>query len=227
MAKSRRKSKPGAETPGWVWMLFGLTLGLAVAVGVYLSGARPSPRSAFSAPKPTRASSGSASRSRKPGQGLRADTQSASAAERLRAAGAHGGSSTPPATPSRAGAAKAAARSSGGTEFDFYKILPHYEVTVPRAEAGKQPALPAPAPVETPGPYLLQAGSFRSFGEADRLKASLALLGIESQIEKARVGDDEYHRVQIGPIANLDRLNQLRNQLRKAGIDALVMRAGD
>jgi cell division protein FtsN len=205
-------------------MLFGLTLGLAVAVGVYLSGAKPRADAPLSASKPSRPASpsGSVPKDRRPAQASRDDAQ------RPAAALGTGGGSSAPAKSARTGEAKAAARGTGGTEFDFYKILPNYEVAVPQADPGKAPALPAPSPpVDTPGQYLLQAGSFRSFGEADRLKASLALLGIESQIEKARVGDDEYHRVQIGPIADLDKLNQLRNQLRKAGIDALVMRAND
>ena len=44
MARRNRHSSRNASTPGWVWMLFGLSLGLVVAIGVYLrppSAARP------------------------------------------------------------------------------------------------------------------------------------------------------------------------------------------
>ena len=58
--------------------------------------------------------------------------------------------------------------------FDFYTILPEMEVVVPdvRDKAGRT------TPVDKPGTYFLQAGSFRSFTEADNLKAQLALLGV-------------------------------------------------
>ncbi len=43
MAKRKRKRKTAKNTgyPGWVWMLFGLAIGLAVAAGVYMQGPRP------------------------------------------------------------------------------------------------------------------------------------------------------------------------------------------
>ena len=52
--------------------------------------------------------------------------------------------------------------------------------------------------------------------DADRRQASLALLGIESRIQRVTVDDDVYHRVRIGPISNLDSLNRMRKQLRDA-----------
>jgi cell division protein FtsN len=124
--------------------------------------------------------------------------------------------------------------------------LPQYEVVVPEVEtvaptpqaarasaagsatsgASGASATPVPA-VEAPGQYILQAGSFRSHGEADRMQASLALLGIESRIQKVTIDDDEFHRVRVGPIDDLETLNRVRNQLRAAGINALVMRMNE
>jgi len=36
-----------------------------------------------------------------------------------------------------------------------------------------------------------------------------------------------YHRVRIGPIGDLDKLNLIRNQLRQENIDVLRIRLGD
>ncbi len=79
-------------------------------------------------------------------------------------------------------------------------------------------------PIEEPGSYVLQAASFNNLEDADRLQASLALLGIESRIQRVTIDDDIYHRVRIGPITDLDALNRIRGQLRNARIDPLLMK---
>ena len=40
--------------------------------------------------------------------------------------------------------------------------------------------------------------------DADRLQASLALLGFESHVQRVTIDDDVFHRVRIGPIGDLD-----------------------
>src|SRR5262245_60814849 len=49
MARRNRNSSRNKSAPGWVWMLFGLSLGLIVAIGVYLR-APSAPRAARAAP---------------------------------------------------------------------------------------------------------------------------------------------------------------------------------
>jgi cell division protein FtsN len=75
--------------------------------------------------------------------------------------------------------------------------------------------------------YVLQVGSFTNFADADRRRAQLALQGIESKIERVTIADKTYHRVRIGPIDDLERLNTLRTRLHKAGMDVLRIRLGD
>src|SRR5690606_16248100 len=124
---------------------------------------------------------------------------------------------TQPAEP-----APAASASGSEPRFDFYEILPQYEVLVPdEVETVARPAAPA-APVATPGSYVLQTGSFRSHADADRMKASLALLGVESRIQQVAIDAGEFHRVRIGPINDLDELNRIRGLLRQAGIESLM-----
>ncbi|MCP3871473.1 MAG: hypothetical protein GY703_25885 [Gammaproteobacteria bacterium] len=116
--------------------------------------------------------------------------------------------------------------------FDFYTILPEMEVVVPepKPEPRNEPApdstvstakKPAPA---APGRYVLQMGSFRSFSDADRLKASLALVGIEADIQKVKInGGDTFHRVRSGPHSEA-RINALRARLKQNNISSLVIR---
>jgi len=110
--------------------------------------------------------------------------------------------------------------------FTFYDMLPSFEVVIPEEDLVVVPNKPLAA-VDRPGIYVLQAGSFSSFDDADRRKAQLALLGIESGIQKVTVDEKVYHRIRIGPIDSLDRLNTLRSQLRGAEIDAMVIRVGE
>ncbi|HKE44877.1 MAG TPA: SPOR domain-containing protein [Steroidobacteraceae bacterium] len=113
-----------------------------------------------------------------------------------------------------------------GQKYDFYQMLPKFEVVVPEREKAEA-ADAKPAPIERPGAYVLQAGSYRNYADADRVRAQLALLGVESKVQKVSVDNDTWHRVRIGPIEDLKELNRTRDRLRQADIDALVIRVGD
>jgi cell division protein FtsN len=193
MARRNRKSTRTDSAPGWIWMLFGLGIGLVVAAGVYFRR-EPSPADHGAAP---------------------IERPAAATAERTPARrGA-------PARGAAAGSAEAAKTSD--QHFDFYDILPQYEVVVPEVESTAGPTAKA-KPVDEPGSYVLQAGSFGAAADAERLKANLALLGIESRVQKVAIDDDIYHRVRIGPITDLEKLNRIRRQLHDAHINAMLMK---
>jgi cell division protein FtsN len=113
-------------------------------------------------------------------------------------------------------------------KYTFYDRLPNFEVIVPEKdkEVVKRD-LPATAPIERPGVYVLQAGSYRNEADADRVRTQLALQGIQATVQRVAVDTDVWHRVRIGPITKLDQLNRLRKQLQAADVDALVIRVGD
>ncbi|HEY0766536.1 MAG TPA: SPOR domain-containing protein [Steroidobacteraceae bacterium] len=112
-------------------------------------------------------------------------------------------------------------------KYDFYQMLPNFEVVVPEKDKDVKRDLPAAAKIERPGVYVLQAGSYRSEADADRVRAQLALQGVDAKVQRVAVDADVWHRVRIGPISNLDQLNRVRRQLRAAEVDALVIRVGD
>ena len=112
------------------------------------------------------------------------------------------------------------------TRFDFYSMLPKFEVIIPEQEPDVQLETGPQAVVE-PGVYILQAGSFREYKDADRRRATLAMQGIVSKIQRVTIDDKTYHRVRIGPIDDLNELNVLRSRLREAHIDVLRIRLGD
>jgi cell division protein FtsN len=110
--------------------------------------------------------------------------------------------------------------------YDFYDMLPKFEVVVPEKEKDVRPDIKS-VPETRRGTYVLQAGSYKNFADADRVRAQLALQGIESKVQKVSVDNDTWHRIRIGPISKLDELNRLRQILRKADVDVLVIRVGD
>lgn len=111
--------------------------------------------------------------------------------------------------------------------FEFYTILPEMEITVPDSEV-QVATQPAPEPRETDevsGSYMLQVGSFQKLEQADQLKATLALLGFEAEIQSVAVSDGEtWHRVRLGPYTDLALLNEARIRLRENDIEALLLK---
>jgi cell division protein FtsN len=144
---------------------------------------------------------------------------------------AHDGAERPHPDPHRIAPAETepAAAGTGQTaqKYDFYQMLPNFEVVVPEKEKDVKRDLPATAKIERPGVYVLQAGSYRNESDAERVRAQLALQGIDAKVQRVAVDTDVWHRVRIGPITKLDDLNRLRKQLQAADVDALVIRVGD
>ncbi|MES1945058.1 hypothetical protein PC39_13112 [Salinisphaera sp. PC39] len=114
--------------------------------------------------------------------------------------------------------------------FAFYEMLPNYEVVIPEEEyenGDSDGATAKTSPkVRQPGRYRIQAGSFSEYADADRRKAELALLGLESEIQSVKLDDGRtVYRVRSGPVEELERLNGILKRLRENDIDTLVMRA--
>lgn len=111
-------------------------------------------------------------------------------------------------------------------QFDFYTILPEKEVIVPDYEINTRAREERVGQAKTAN-YILQAGSFREFKDADSLRAKLALMGIESKVEKAKVGNVVWNRVKMGPYAQMVSVTTIRDRLKGNGIDVLVIEVGN
>jgi len=111
-------------------------------------------------------------------------------------------------------------------QYDFYNMLPKFEVIVP--EKGRNARRDTtPAPVEQPGAYVLQVGSYRNRDDAQRLRDKVVKLGIEAHVQHVSIDADELHRVLIGPIRDLPKLNATRRELRAASIDAIMYQVAE
>lgn len=108
--------------------------------------------------------------------------------------------------------------------FDFYTILPEMEVAIPDSENVDEPTKSIPV-VEQEGTYILQAGSFKTAAEADRLRANLILEGIEATIQTVTIDNkDTWHRVHIGPYQELKDVNDVRARLKESKIEAILLK---
>ena len=65
----------------------------------------------------------------------------------------------------------------------------------------------------------------RVIADADNLKATLALSGIESKIQTAKLDDGSiWHRVRVGPFSDQNELNESRQALKQAGLEAILVK---
>jgi cell division protein FtsN len=108
------------------------------------------------------------------------------------------------------------------SRFAFYELLPKYEVLIPKETL--KPKSDAPRE-ETPGArYLIQVGSFKDHREADQQRANLALLGIESRVEKVTIDNTQtWYRVRIGPEKDKRRVETILARLEENEIQGMVM----
>jgi len=81
-----------------------------------------------------------------------------------------------------------------GTDFTFYDRLSEAEVVVDVIAVELLPEIE-----ENPTIYRVQAGSFNSIEDAEKLRAEIILLGLDASISQAEVLGQTMFRVQAGP----------------------------
>lgn len=101
---------------------------------------------------------------------------------------------------------------------------PEAKVAAP-AKPATAPAKPKASPPAEREAYMLQVGSFRNAKDAERLKAQMALMGIETRIQKVTIdGKATFHRVRSGPYRNHKELDEIRRMLTRKNIKSIVIR---
>ncbi|MFV2060134.1 MAG: SPOR domain-containing protein [Gammaproteobacteria bacterium] len=191
-AKKTRSSREKHSLPGWAWMLGGLTVGLFVALLVFIKEHRP--ETANTPPLNTVV------------KNFANDVVDANIKHNN----------------------KNNIKTENKTDkpiigFDFYKILPEIEVPIPDLEQLKKQE--AQKKANPKYKYVLQAGSFRQLSEADKLKANLALLGVNAEIQTVTINKtDTWHRVRIGPFTSARKMDKIRHRLQKKHIRTMVLK---
>ena len=186
--------------PGYIWMFAGLAIGLFAAFLVYLD---KQPAEEMSFTQAVKQELKKAREQKKSEQAEQAKNTTTTGAEKTE---------------------------NKKPRFEFYTILSELEVFVPEPEIEDTETASAnnsPSPVNQVNAagkkYLLQAGSFKSQQDAERLKASLALLGVMSSIQSVSINQDNWHRVRIGPFSNPTQLRETLSTLKQNNIHAMTM----
>lgn len=193
--KTQAKRSGSRGTPGWVWLLAGLLLGVIAAIGWYLSqGGKvndllPRPNPAAQAPPVSEEPvAQQAPEPRKPKYDFYevlpakevvipdSELSAAAQAEAIKA-------QTTPATPNDAVETAGTVR------------------------------------------YLIQAGAFRNAAEAEALKARIALTGEVARVETGDSQGTTVYRVRLGPYATAASLAAAKQALASNGIDAQAIKA--
>ncbi len=121
--------------------------------------------------------------------------------------------------------APASAVSASKPRFEFYKELTDNSTQTASKAVPKNTDKPAAQAFKNEL-YYLQVGSFSNAGDADKLKAKLALMGMEAAVQVASIPDKGvWHRVRLGPYQGQSEANQARATLKLNGVEATPMRA--
>lgn len=74
-------------------------------------------------------------------------------------------------------------------------------------------------------PYVLQAGAFGASGDAEAVKAKIAMLGLNARVESAQIGGKTVYRVRMGPYGTASELASAKGKLANGGLPALAIKA--
>jgi cell division protein FtsN len=187
---------PGKKPlPGYIWLLSGLAIGLFVAFLTYLDR-QPATEVSFG----TAVKHELAKIKHKPSE---------------------------PTATNVVGKIEQPKQESHKPKFNFYTILPELEVLIPEEEI-RPPEKGADTTSKNGKTgkgkqFILHAGSFRNRQDAERLKASIALLGMQASIKRVTIDGVNWHRVRIGPVSNSRDLYHNLNLLHKNDINAIAM----
>ncbi len=72
--------------------------------------------------------------------------------------------------------------------------------------------------------YLLQAGAFGASGDAETVKAKIAMLGLNARVESAQIGGKTVYRVRMGPYGSASELAEAKAKLSGGGLPAMAVK---
>jgi cell division protein FtsN len=82
----------------------------------------------------------------------------------------------------------------------------------------------APIPESTAPFYSLQVAAYPNYGEADRLKAELILLGFEPSIKTIKKNGANWYRVWLGPYHNYAVVQSVQSQLQSKHVKSTLLK---
>jgi len=108
------------------------------------------------------------------------------------------------------------------SKYTFYTILKGMKVLIPESET-RPPNVKNHNAEAKNTRYILQAGSFQNIKDAEKLKAKLAFMGLQANIQSVTVNKQTWHRVRTGPYENKKQLYQSQKVLQRNNINTISM----
>lgn len=246
-SQARRTGGSGG-LPGWAWMVIGVLVTLAVVLAVPRVLKSEGGADGFFRPKPNPDAQPAATN--EDGEAIAPDTASDTAkpeadkpkqtqydfytllpGEGVQMSDAELAASAKAEAEAQA---KAAQQAAATTEAGL--PAPIAETPATAAPASAAPAVAATASTDaaaTPAAaqsgsddarYLLQAGAFGASGDAETVKAKIAMLGLNARVESAQIGGKTVYRVRMGPYGSASELADAKAKLSGGGLPAMAVK---
>ncbi len=100
-------------------------------------------------------------------------------------------------------------------------------INEPATASAPPPVAAAPASnADNPGAarYILQAGAFGASGDAESVKAKIAMLGLSARVESAQINGKTVYRVRMGPYGTASELADAKAKLAGGGLPAMAVK---
>jgi cell division protein FtsN len=243
-SQARRNNGSSNGLPGWAWLVLGvvLTLGMILAAPRFLKSEgqdgffrpRPNPDAQPTAasgdeddtgvvPEPASGNEGGEPREAVAPKGPEFDFYTLLPGQEVAMSDAELAASAreEEARAQREAARQAAAQpATGATPVE----TPQASTAVPIPAATATATASAAASADNDVRYILQAGAFGASGDAEALKARIALLGLGARVESANISGKTLYRVRMGPYGTASELAEAKAKLGNGGLPAMAIK---
>jgi cell division protein FtsN len=247
--KTQAKRNGGNSNPAWIWLFAGLAIGVALIVAV----PKLMPKGegdGFFRPKPNPDAQPVATASAEEDDALVSEDTAAPAAKADRnkakettydfytllpsnevaMSDAELAASEQAEADRQAAAAKKAAAVPSDAQPDATQPVVAVATNADPTSATQPPVATAasaikPAAQDDDARYILQAGAFQASGDAEAVKAKIAMLGLSARVESAQISDKTVFRVRMGPYGSASELADAKRRLSGGGLPAMAIKS--
>ena len=251
--KSQARRNGSNGLPGWVWLVIGVLVTLLVVLlaprllkggdgdGFLRIGPKPNPDALPAAVDENSdaiapdVATGAPAEADKPKQ-TQYDFYTLLPGEEVAMSDAELAASAKAEAEAQARAARATQQATAASGSDASLPAPIAEAPAANGDAAAKPvesastaSTTAPTTTTTPAAasdtrYILQAGAFGASGDAETVKAKIAMLGLNARVESAQIKGKTVYRVRMGPYGSASELAEAKSKLAGGGLPAMAVK---
>ncbi len=246
--KSQARRNGSNGLPGWAWLVIGVLVTLAVVLAVPRILKSEGGADGFFRPKPNPDAQPAATN--EDGEAIAPDTATDSAKpeadkpkqteyafydllsnQEVAMSDAEVAASAKAEAEAQARVTQQQATTGTTANADGSLPAPIAETPTATSPASTTPAVAASTATTTTAPartddtrYLLQAGAFGASGDAETVKAKIAMLGLNARVESAQISGKTVYRVRMGPYGSASELADAKAKLSGGGLPAMAVK---